>query len=75
MKKQTEKKLTILRRQQVEQRTGMSRSGIYAAIAQGEFPEPIRLTDRAVGWIEHEIEAWINERISQRDKAKTSNAG
>lgn len=56
--------LSILRRKQVEVRTGLSRSTIYARIAEGSFPKPIDLGGgRAVGWIETEIDAWLQSRI------------
>ena len=54
--------LVILRRRQVESRTGLARSSIYALIAAGLFPEPIRLTPNTVGWLEHEVERWIAQR-------------
>lgn len=57
-------RLRILRRKQVESRTGLSRSTIYARIAEGSFPRPIDLGGgRAVGWVEREIEAWLRSRI------------
>jgi len=56
--------LTILRRKQVEKRVGLSRSTIYAKIAAGEFPAPIALGARAVGWLESDIIAWIESRIT-----------
>ena len=40
----------------------MARSSIYALIASGQFPAPIRLTPNTVGWLEHEIERWIAQR-------------
>lgn len=46
----------------VKARTGMSRSSIYKAIKDGEFPAPIALGPRAVGWLESEISAWIESR-------------
>jgi prophage regulatory protein len=55
----------ILRRPQVEERTGLSRSTIYARMQFGTFPRPILLGDRAVGWLEHEIDDWIDQRIRQ----------
>ena len=55
---------SILRRKQVENRTGLSRSTIYARIAEGSFPRPIDLGGgRAVGSLESEIDAWLQERI------------
>ncbi len=55
--------LSVLRRPQVETRTGLSRSSLYALIGCGRFPAPIRLTPNTVGWLEHEIERWIAQRI------------
>ena len=54
--------LTVLRRPQVESRTGLSRSSLYALIASGQFPAPIRLTANPVGWLEHDFERWIAQR-------------
>lgn len=61
--------LVILRRKQVEVRTGLSRSSIYAAIAAGTFPAPISLGEKSVGWLEHEISAWIAARVEASRKA------
>ncbi len=54
--------LRVLRRRQVEARTGLPRSSLYVLIAEGRFPAPIHLTTKTVGWLEHEIDAWIAER-------------
>lgn len=53
----------ILRRPQVEQRTGLSRSTLYQYIKDGDFPKPVRLGLRAVGWLESDIGAWIAARV------------
>lgn len=52
----------IHRRQAVENRTGLSRSTLYAMIAEGTFPKPIRIGKRAVGWTESSLIDWINGR-------------
>ena len=52
----------ILRRREVEARMGLTRSTIYAMIAADEFPRPVRLGKRSVGWVEAEIEKWASER-------------
>lgn len=62
-----QEKLTILRRKQVEARTGLSRSTIYLRIQEGSFPRPINLGARAVGWLENEIEAWLTACVENRD--------
>ena len=53
----------ILRRPQVEQRTGLSRSTLYQYIKDGDFPKPVRLGLRAVGWLESDISEWIAARV------------
>lgn len=53
----------ILRRKQVQLRTGLSRSSIYAAIKGGTFPAPISLGPRAVGWTTTSIDDWIDSRV------------
>ena len=55
--------ITVLRLPVVMARTGLSRSTIYAKIASGDFPEPINLGARAVGWISDEVEAWLVARV------------
>ncbi len=58
--------LSILRRKQVEARTGWCRSMIYLRIQEDKFPKPVNLGGRAVGWLEHEIENWIAECVALR---------
>ena len=60
----------ILRRRQVEERTGLSRSTIYLRIQVGTFPKPVNLGARAVGWLENEIDAWLKSRIEYRDNGQ-----
>jgi len=62
-----QERLSIIRRKEVERRTGLSRSTIYLRIQEGSFPRPINLGARAVGWLENEIEAWLAERMKIRD--------
>lgn len=52
----------ILRRPDVEARTGLSRSTIYLLMSRGDFPKPIRLSARAVGWPEIVISEWLDSR-------------
>lgn len=53
----------MLRRQEVESRTGLKRSTIYEAIAKGIFPRPVKVGHKVSCWVESEIEAWVQEQI------------
>lgn len=51
-----------IRRPEVEAITGLSRSTIYRMMRAGEFPLPVKLTGKAVGWPEASIVSWLNAR-------------
>lgn len=69
MAKHIQSGLKILRRKQVEGRTGLSRSTIYERIKAGTFPAPISLGAKAVGWIESEIDTWLSDQVERSRKA------
>ena len=56
----------ILRRDEVEAKTGFKRAHLYNLMRAGKFPKAIRLGIRAVGWDSLEVEQWIAERLIQR---------
>jgi prophage regulatory protein len=70
MAQQTQSTLAIIRRKQVEARTGLSRSTIYLRVSEGTFPRPVSLGARAVGWVESEISDWLAGRIEASRKAE-----
>ena len=47
----------------VKKRTSLSTSEIYRRLEAGTFPQQIRLGTKAVAWLEHEIDAWIEQRV------------
>ena len=49
----------------------MSRSALYKAIAEGTFPQPIRVTKRGVRWFEDEVVAWMESRERGGSESKT----
>jgi len=53
----------VLRIPAVQTRTGLKRSTIYKHVKLGNFPPPIKLCSRAVGWLEEDIDKWIDTRI------------
>lgn len=60
--------LRIMKRSEVEYKTGLSRSSIYAKMADGTFPRAIKLGARSVGWLESDINQWVNECIAKSNK-------
>ena len=60
---------SILRLPAVKARTGLSRSTIYLRMSENRFPKPVSLGDRAVGWIENEIESWLTQQIDKSRQA------
>ncbi|MDP1573601.1 MAG: AlpA family transcriptional regulator [Coxiellaceae bacterium] len=64
---------TILRLPTVKNRTGLSRSSIYLKISEGEFPRQIKIGTRQSGWIESEIDEWIEQRINESRNNKGGN--
>ena len=53
----------ILRLPAVKEQTGLSRSTIYLQISKDKFPAPISLGDRAVGWLEKDIDDWLEQKV------------
>lgn len=64
--------LVILRRPEVEARTGLGCSTIYDGIKAGTFPAPIQLGPKSVGWVESEINAWLAARIAARNATRST---
>jgi len=56
----------ILRRAEVEAKTGFKRAHIYNLMKAGKFPKALRLGVRAVGWDSVEIDQWIADRLQER---------
>ena len=53
---------SIVRIAGVMARTGLPRSSLYAQVKRGDFPRPIKLGARAVGWRVEDVDAWIAAR-------------
>lgn len=60
---------SILRLPGVKGKTGLSRSTIYEKVSRGEFPTPVQLGPRAVGWVEAEIDQWLDALIAAKRKS------
>jgi len=56
----------ILRLPQVIQKSGLGRDTIYRGGRENWFPKPVKLTERASGWFEDEIDQFLEQRAAQR---------
>ena len=58
----------IIRKSDLPAFVGLHRTAIQELINAGEFPSSVPLNDsgRSVGWLEHELIAWQQERIAKR---------
>jgi prophage regulatory protein len=68
------RKARLIRFKEVINRTSKSRASIYTAMKAGRFPTTIKLGPKSVAFIEHEIDAWIDERTEARDSSNTQAA-
>ena len=55
--------LQLLRRTEVEELTGLSRTAIYDRMREGSFPKSIALSPKTIRWVRGEILKWIKEQI------------
>lgn len=58
----------MLRRKEVLHLTGIGQTHMYYLIGQGEFPRAVPLGGKIVGWVDTEVQAWIEARIDERNR-------
>jgi prophage regulatory protein len=72
MDNQDKPKKKVLRRHKLQAHTGLSLSSLYNKLNKNSpyydptFPKPIKLGPKAVGWLESEIDAWLESRMASR---------
>ena len=59
--------LRLLRISDVCARIGIHRSNVYRLVAAGKFPRPITIGERSSAWLSDEIDAWLAQRVAERD--------
>jgi prophage regulatory protein len=65
---QPSQQLRLVRLDEVLKISGLSRSGMYAAVKKGTFPAPVKLRSRSSAWVMSEIEEWVRHCIEAWDK-------
>lgn len=63
MAEQTQQQHRLIRLPDVLKRVGLSRSSVYARVQAGTFPSPIKM-GHSSGWVESEVQAWIEKQIA-----------
>lgn len=58
--------IRILRLPEVCQVTGLKRAMIYRLQQKKLFPQSVKITDHAVGWIDAEVRGWLEQRMAAR---------
>ena len=61
----------LIRRKEVQTKTGLGASSIYAMMKQGKFPKAVNISERRVAWIESDVDSWIAERIASHKASIT----
>jgi prophage regulatory protein len=59
----------IYRLPDVMNMTGLSRSSIYLRVSTNEFPKPVKISRRAIGWPEESIIAWQAKMMEAQDES------
>lgn len=61
--------LTVLAPTRTSERTSMSWRTIQRKVKAGDFPQPVRLSENRIGFIEAEVNAWIAAIANAREAA------
>ena len=65
----------LLSQDEVIQAVGLSRQEIWRRRRAGDFPKPVKLGTRRIAFLKSEIEAWIADRVAERDETPTCSEG
>ncbi|MDN3554701.1 helix-turn-helix transcriptional regulator [Halomonas maura] len=52
----------LIRKNEVLARCAISKSTLHRLIQNGGFPRPVKISDRCVAWVEHEVDEWMANR-------------
>jgi prophage regulatory protein len=60
----------IIRATAIADYIGISRRQCERLIAEGKFPQKVKLGGKAAGWLVSEVDAWVNARAAERNAQK-----
>lgn len=61
----------LIRLKKVEAKTGLKKSMVYDLMSRDEFPKRIKIGNRAVAWIEREVDQWVKNKIPESRQGAT----
>jgi prophage regulatory protein len=64
----------IIRLKTVLARTGLSRSTLYRKMADGTFPDKVRISVHGAGWHESAVNRWIANPVAYRENRAVGEA-
>ncbi len=65
----------LLKLKDVEERVLLKRAKIYALVAAGDFPAPVKLTPGRSAWLAEDIDTWVQRKAEQSRKVSVSGDG
>ena len=57
---------------EVERRTLYSRTTIYKLMQSGAFPRAVKIGVKARGWVEEEVDNWVQAKVMARDREQAN---
>lgn len=66
--------MTFLKLPEVKKRVRLGAASIYKKMKNGTFPKSVKLSERAVAWVESEIDDWEAEKTAARDNEQSEEA-
>jgi prophage regulatory protein len=60
--------MRFIRKAETAKRVGWSPSHLMRQVRAGAFPAPVKLGANSIAFVEEEVEAWMRERVQERDK-------
>jgi prophage regulatory protein len=62
-------KFRFVRLREVKEMTGLGETRILELEKAGKFPKRVKISDRAVAWVESELKDWVDRRLASRAQA------
>jgi prophage regulatory protein len=63
--------MKILSAKDVCEKIGKGRTKLWELTKAGRFPQPVKI-DNGIGYLEHEVDAWIAALAAERDAQKAA---